>query len=323
MAWVPWRQAWQEALYGGSGFYRTQGGPAAHFATSAQGAPGVGEVYAQALVALARREGLTRLVDLGAGRGELLTHVHAIAPDLALLGVDVADAPDLPEGAEWLVSPGGADLPAGLSDLTEALVVAGEWLDVVPCTVAERDAEGTMRVVLVDPATGEERLGDPLAGPDLAWCERDGHWREGPHARTGDRVEVGRTRDLAWRDLLSRVDGGVAVAIDYGHRREDRPASGTLTGFRHGRVVAPVPDGSCDLTAHVAMDSLDHDELVTQREALRRLGADGAVPARELASADPAAYLAGLTRSSATVALTATQGLGGFWWALARRGPSR
>ena len=56
-----------------------------------------------------------------------------------------------------------------------------------------------------------------------------------------------------------RVPGPVragAGRVDYGHARADRPAAGTLTGYREGRQVAPVPDGSCDLTAHVAMDSL-------------------------------------------------------------------
>ena len=63
-----------------------------------------------------------------------------------------------------------------------------------------------------------------------------------------------------------------ALAVDYGHVAADRPGGGTLTGYADGGQVAPVPDGSCDLTAHVAMDSLSHDELHTQRDALRALG---------------------------------------------------
>ena len=60
---------------------------------------------------------------------------------------------------EWLRSPGGAGLPPELTELSDALVIAHEWLDVVPCTVAEVDDDGTPREVLVDPASGEECLG--------------------------------------------------------------------------------------------------------------------------------------------------------------------
>src|SRR3546814_5805988 len=39
-------------------------------------------------------------------------------------------------------------------------------------------------------------------------------------------VEVGRTRDAAWADLVSRVDSGLIVAIDYGHVKGARPPTG-------------------------------------------------------------------------------------------------
>jgi SAM-dependent MidA family methyltransferase len=132
---------------------------------------------------------------------------------------------------------------------------------------------------------------------------------------TGDRVEVGQSRDIAWENLLSRVASGLAIAADYGHTTQSRPAVGTLTGFKDGRQVIPVPDGSCDLTAHVAMDSLRHDELTNQRTALRRLGVSGQIPANDQARSDPAAYLRGLSTASAAAALTARGGLGDFLWA--------
>jgi hypothetical protein len=80
----------------------------------------------------------------------------------------------------------------------------------------------------------------------------------------------------------------------------------------------PVPDGSCDLTAHVAMDSLTHDELVDQRTALKQLGVSGRTPPHDLAGSDPAAYLQGLSTASAATALTAKGGLGDFMWAFTR-----
>jgi len=317
---TPWAQAWQRALYGADGFYQQPVGPAGHFATATQGGPQLGAVLAGALVTLMGEHGLTTVVDVGCGRGELLTAVHRAAPGLRCVGVDVVDRPDLPPRVGWMRAEGGAALPPGLSDLEDTLLLAHEWLDVVPCTVAQVDHDGALREVLVDPATGLERLGGPLSAADAQWCRR---WWPVDAASPGDRVEVGRTRDEAWADLVSRLRSGLALAVDYGHRRQARPAGGTLTGYRDGRQVPPVPDGSCDITAHVAMDSLVHDDLLDQRTALRRLGLSGATPPYELATGNPAAYLAALATSSAAAALTARGGLGDFWWASSTVPPAR
>ena len=67
--------------------------------------------------------------------------------------------------------------------------------------------------------------------------------------------------------------------------------------------MTPIPDGSCDLTAHVAMDSLDADELVHQRDILRRLGCRATGPEHARASDDPMAYLRALERASAEAEL--------------------
>ncbi|WP_457254135.1 SAM-dependent methyltransferase [Pedococcus sp. P5_B7] len=311
---VAWQVAWQEALYGSAGFYRSATGPSGHFSTATHGGPGA--VLGAALARLARENGLGHVVDVGAGRGELLDHLYAAEPALRLTGVDVVARPEtLAASAAWLVAPGGPDLPDELRDLDGALVVAHEWLDVVPCPVAEVDDRGVLRHLLVDPLTGAESPGEPVEGDDLGWATT--HW---PTAAPGERVEVGRPRDLAWADLVSRVTRGVVVAVDYGHRGGDRPTAGTLTAYRRGQQVAPVPDGSCDLTAHVAMDSLDHDELVDQRTALRGLGVDGRTPPIELADSDPHAYLKALASGSAAAALVAPGGFGDFLWAVKRVG---
>ena len=170
---LPWRDAWHDALYGPHGFYRRAEGPAGHFTTSTHGP--LGPVFAQALGRLADREGVQHVVDIGCGRGELLTHLAERRPDLRLTGVDVVERPsDLPDAVAWLRSPGGPALPDSLDGLDDVLVVAHEWLDVVPCTVAEVVAPGRLAVLLVDPATGEERDGPPPDDEDLAWCAR--HW---------------------------------------------------------------------------------------------------------------------------------------------------
>lgn len=306
-----WQDAWHDALYGPDGFYR-RAAPAEHFATSVQGVPGAGEVLAEAVLALAHRHRCTRVVDVGAGRGELLAHLRRLDPDLRLTGVDVVGRPPGLD-ADWRVSPGGHDLPPDLVGLRSCLVLAHEWLDVVPCPVVERDEHGVWRVVTVR-RDGTEALGPPLDGEDLDWARR---WLD-PHVR---RAEVGRPRDRAWADLVSRVETGLVVAVDYGHTRAERPVHGTLTGFRSGREVDPVPDGSCDLTAHVAVDSLGGD-VVRQCDALRDLLPDTArapLP-HALARTEPAAYLRGLARRGAVAALTAPGGLGDFRWVSVTRG---
>lgn len=312
---ITWREAWQEALYGPAGFYRQPAGPAGHFATSTH--PPLGSVFAQAVVALATREGLSRIVDLGCGRGELLLAIRSLDSELDLLGVDVVPRPDtLPAGIGWMQSPGGADLPAELIDLEDTLVVANEWLDVVPCTIAEIDGNGPPREVLVDRATGEERLGPPLSDADLRWCAE--HWPT-DDLSPGDRLEVGTTRDVAFAELAERLGSGLLVAIDYGHLRDQRPADGTLIGYADGMVIGPHPDGAADLTAHVAMDSLPGATVRTQREWLLDLLPRFESAGHEQARVNPAGYLASLARRSALTQLTDPRGLGGFYWATVRR----
>lgn len=311
---VPWREAWHEALYGARGFYRRAEGPAGHFTTSTHGAPGA--VLATAIARLADREGAAHVVDVGCGRGELLTSLTAVRPDLRLTAVDVVARPEgLPAGVDWLRSPGGAGLPDALTDLEDVLVVAHEWLDVVPCSVIEVDDDGTPRGVLVDPSTREEHLTGEIDPDDAAWCAE--HWPlDG--LPPGARVEVGLARDRAWSDLVGRVRRGTLLAVDYGHTRATRPPAGTLVGYRQGRPVPPVPDGTCDLTAYVAVDSLEQDERTTQRRALRDLGVLAVSPGVDLARTDPARYLADLSAASAAAALAHPTGLGAFHWVLRR-----
>ena len=312
VTWTPWKQAWDQALYGKSGFYRRAEGPAGHFSTATQGIPQIGEMLARSLLKLMDQEGLDTFVDMGCGRGELLEHVHRLSPQSHCIGVDIVDRPRLSEPISWIQSPGGGQLPDELDGLSDTLVFANEWLDVVPCPIAELDEDGELREVLVKVPSGDERLGEIVSGTDREWCQW--FWPI-DRLEPGDRLEIGETRDTAWDDLLGRIASGLAVAVDYGHTIDSRPPPGSLTGFRQGRQVLPIPDGSCDLTAHVAMDSLTHDELLDQRTALRQLGISGQTPPHDLARSDPMAYLRGLSTASAAAALTAKGGFGDFMWA--------
>ena len=295
MSFVPWRTAWQEALYGAGGFFVTSR-PADHFRTAVTASP----LFAAAVARMAHEEELTTIVDMGAGGGELLANLHALDTGLDLIGVDLAPRPDgLPEAIRWRDEP-----PAEF----DGLLFAHEWLDNIPCDVVELDDQGDVRIVLVDPETGLERLGNPI---DSDWL--DEWW---PLTEPGQRAEIGQPRDEAWADAVECVNG-LAVAVDYGHRLTDRPHYGSLASFAGGHEVDVRPDGSRDVTAHVAVDAVADRVggcLERQREALARLGVDGARPPLELATDDPPAYLQELSRAGEAGELRARGGWGDFWW---------
>ena len=389
----PWSVAWQDALYAaGRGFYVTRGGPSAHFTTAAHGP--TGPVLADVLLRLWHRshdEPPAVVVDIGAGRGELTTHLlHQLtestgsaqklcsrsgegasastgsAQKLCSRSGEGASAstgsaqewreraraqearrscaldqgrerpraqsraqlrrlswpPDSSRstssndrttstaGSSGSAPPEAPRSPPVSGRLEHALVIAHEWLDVVPCTIAEVDDRGVLREVLVA-AGGAESLGGRVEGADRQWAEK--HW---PTRDPGDRVEIGRTRDDAWANLLTRVRSGLVVAVDYGHTLAERPREGTLTAYGRGRRAAPVPDGTCDLTAHVAIDTLAKAEVHRQRDLLRDLGVRGATPDVRAAATDPRGYLAALERAAAESQLIARGGFGDFWWAV-------
>jgi SAM-dependent MidA family methyltransferase len=304
-----WREAMHRALYGPGGFYVTQP-PREHFRTSAHASP----LFAGALLRLLERVDAALghpepldVVDVGAGRGELLLALRAaapqsLAPRLRLTAVELAPRPaSLPSSIAWL--------PSLDRVRVTGLLVATEWLDNVPLDVAALDSSGTPRYVRVD-----DSLGGPVSEPDAAWLAR--WWPLVP----GGRAEIGAPRDAAWTAAVSTVERGLALAVDYGHVRAQRPLLGTLTGYRGGRQVPPVPDGSCDLTAHVAVDAVaaaaGSGSLLRQRDALRALGVSGARPPLALASTDPAGYLRALSAAGAAGELTDAAGLGSHFWLL-------
>lgn len=244
---------------------------------------------ADALHRLADDLGCAAIVDVGAGRGELLTALAARptsgtttgarARSRVLWGVDVVPRPSgLPARVGW--SPGLSLLPERA--LAGALVLGWELLDVVPHPVLELDSDLKAREVMVDPTTGRESLGPAATPADRAWVER---WWPLQVAEEGDRIEVGRPRDRLWADLAARTaaaDGRALLAVDYCHEWSGRPAAGSLTGFRAGRAVPAVPDRSMDLTTHVALDAVAAaveasvagvtTQLTKQGPALRDLG---------------------------------------------------
>ena len=336
---LPWSSAWQRAAFGPGGFYSTGAGarmwPHRFFRTSVH----VGAVFHAALATLLvdvdvrlDHPDVLDLVDIGAGRGELLPGLlDALPRDVAArvraVAVDVHAPPDdLDPRVRWVVGAAPDAVPRGI----RGLVVANEWLDDVPLDVVQLDDDLTPRLVLVT-RDGTETLG-PRLDDDEAWAARgldavrardwvERWWPLTPEASAypGDRAEIGVTRDDAWREVVARVDAGTALAIDYGHHREQHRRA-SLTGYRlAGRVSAPVPDGSINLTAHVAVDSVAEavgvrKAIRRQRESLQALGVSATLPASSLAAHDPSAYADALQAASDSAELLDPSGLWAFVW---------
>jgi SAM-dependent MidA family methyltransferase len=336
---TPWSLAWQRAAFGPDGFYSAGAGarmwPHRFFRTSVH----VGAVFhcaiATLLVEVDERLGhpdALDLVDVGAGRGELLPGVlDALPVDVVArvraVAVDVHPAPDdLDPRVTWIVGAAPDAVPRGI----RGLVVANEWLDDVPLDVVQLDDDLVARLVLVTRG-GAETLG-PRLDDDKAWSAWgldaarardwiDRWWPLTPEASAypGDRAEIGVTRDDAWREVVARLDAGTALAIDYGHHLEHHRRA-SLTGYQlAGRVTAPVPDGSVNLTAHVAVDAVGEavgtrKAVRRQHEALRALGVSATLPPSSLAAHDPSAYAEALQSASDAAELLDPSGLGAFAW---------
>jgi hypothetical protein len=313
-----WFDAWVESAYGADGFWRRHW-PDEHFRTATSSS----SLIAETLVTVLDRQGISAVVDVGAGQGQLLSALARLRPGLRLGGIDLRARPELlPAGVDWAedlwdVRYGGWTTGRAetlLHGTGPAMIVCAEWLDDLPCRVVHREADG-WREVVVDQG-GDQRPGPRLVEQDLDWADR---WWP-----TGQWAEVGLTRDRAWAALAAvvRRRGGCAVMIDYGHRQVERPPQGSFSAYRDGRPVERVPSAEVNLTAHVCVDSvraageaagLTTELCCRQGEAMTRLGSPS--------PADPEP-LVELSRRSERAALSSPYGWGSHWWLVQHSVPS-
>lgn len=283
----PWVDAWIRAA---DTFYAQQW-PTDHFATS----PDQSNAVAQGLVRLLRdtveylqASGYTDPIEIwevGGGDGELMTQVLELAtaqhPEVVFSAHVIEQRPrpvHLPIAITWIHGSAPRDLPSSIN----GMIVAHEFLDDVPLAIAQYTQTGELRYVEVDALTGKEQLGDPVCDGDRTWIHQ--WW---PRSINGERIEIGRTRDHIWSTMAATVSTGLAIAIDYAHTHDERVSGrfsgGTLRGYNRGYPCQPIPDGSMNITAHVALDSCASaaeqacaprqltTQFISQRDALRTL----------------------------------------------------
>ena len=154
-------------------------------------------------------------------------------------------------------SPGRRSIPEHVTGVMHRDRVAGQR------AARHRRADTVRTVATTCWSTRTDGSARPGRSPaaDLAWLEQ--WWPDGDAPRSaGPATRPGPTPSRGF-------DDGLALAIDYGHLRGGRPPLGTLAAFRDGREVLPVPDGSCDLTAHVAADAVAAGSAVAGLQPLR------------------------------------------------------
>ncbi len=137
-----------------------------HFSTSVNANP----LFAEVILALLRREGLTKSSTSERAPASCSPHsISSTRPWSSTASISPTGRPlSIPRSA------GPRRCPTGSS----GLLIANEWLDNIPCDVVELDASGTVRLVMVDPATGIESLGTALqldvarrlVAAELAWA---------------------------------------------------------------------------------------------------------------------------------------------------------
>jgi SAM-dependent MidA family methyltransferase len=241
--------------------------------------------------------GALRVVDVGAGEGELLANLaEALAGESAsLVGVEASatrralGARRLP-GATWLAD--AAALPAG----GPGLLVGYELVDALPVRTFRVAEDGSL----------DERLVDLDAEERFVWREApapDSEQLLGPLVRRGATLEPGQVVEVRpgaavlARTLARAVGRGLLLLFDYGARTRplysaSRPG-GTLEAFLRHQVSRDVlvEPGSRDLTAWVDFGELE-EALAGEGMAVRGLVSQSRVLlaggiAQELALADP------------------------------------
>jgi SAM-dependent MidA family methyltransferase len=241
-------------------------GPDGDFSTSVRF-----PAFRDAIARLVRAAGMPRVVELGAGTGELARSVIAELPDLEYITVDASP------GLRAKQCEAGAHAVATFDEISPGptLVFANEVLDALPVRRIAGGSQGALEIHVDLDASGNfrDRL---LPAPDAPFVPQRGQICD---VAPGLAAFVGAAARLA--------DPGFLVFIDYGDVRETlydpTRLNGTLAAYRaHGRNHDWYQHvGEQDLTADVDWSEvadaaeaagMDVLGLITQRRFLTALG---------------------------------------------------
>ena len=248
------------------GYYRTRDpfGSAGDFTTAPEISQLFGELVGIFMILAWQaheRPRDVRLVEIGPGRGTLMADAQRViadlAPDLAatvtihmvetsesLSAIQRKTLDRISPSTTWHTNLN--TVPPGFT-----LLIANEFFDALPIRQFVSTSDGFReRVVSVDEdgslafAAGVAGL-DPQARPEEV------------NAQPGAILEVSPARDAVMAQIAARLaaDGGVALAIDYGHLQTG--LGDTLQAIRnHAYEDVLANPGEADLTSHVDFQSL-------------------------------------------------------------------
>lgn len=256
----------QAALYDAKDGYYARGpriGPEGDFSTSVSFPAfraAMARLVERARDALGKPPGF-RVVELGAGTGQLARAIREAHPDVPYLTVDPSPAlrarQEQVPGVRAVASP--RDVPAG-----PALVLGNEVLDAFPVHRVVGGPEGGLLEVVVDVVDddGAFRFKERLAAArDPALAER--FRRVGVWPQRGQVCDVAPGMDAFVRDAARLADPGFLVLIDYGDPARALYAptrlNGTLAAYKaQGRFFDWYDEvGERDLTADVDFTAVE------------------------------------------------------------------
>jgi SAM-dependent MidA family methyltransferase len=243
---IPFERFMDLALYApGLGYYvrgRDPFGVKGDFYTAEQLQPVFGVLIAQFAASLRAKiepQAAFRVVELGAGRGEMAS---ALA-EFSYASVDM--------------------LRGAMPERVDGLMFANEFFDALPVRVAVRRG-GRFREALVTFSEGRFRF---MEGPDCEGQSLEYLERFSSDAGEGSVIEI-HLRAIEWLDRIWAALNGWLLIIDYGYtsREFERYNQGTLMSYhRHTASEDVLSDpGNRDITAHVPFSVLE--------EELRRRG---------------------------------------------------
>lgn len=254
---LPFERFMELALYDPEGFFggrRLRSEKAGDFLTSPEVSSVFGETLARYVAGMHDLLGDPfMVVEVGAGSGSLLRPLlEALeAGDLQVEALAVEVSPAARESLSEIV-----EVSAGLPERIRGVVLANELLDNLPMALAQL-VDGLWRERWVGADGDELSFVDAEPRPEVvAWLES----YAGP-VDEGGWVEVQLEARRWLTDVMSRLEAGAVVIIDYGDTAENlapRRRDGTLRTYRaHHLGPHPLDEpGATDITADVNFTAL-------------------------------------------------------------------